>query len=59
LEGKGRAGSFREGREEGGGEDEVWQETGRWRRRRRWEEDGAEPCGLEKSQVERDLIAGD
>lgn len=32
-----------------------------WRKKDReelWEEDGAEPCGLEKSQVARDLIAG-
>ena len=33
-------------------------EGGRWRQKR-WKEDGAEPHGLEKPQVARDLIAGE
>jgi hypothetical protein len=31
----------------------------RSQRKRRWKEDEAEPCGLEKLQVTRDLIAGE
>lgn len=44
VEEKGGAGGFRE-----------------WRKKDReelWEEDGAEPCGLEKPQAARDLRAG-
>lgn len=33
-------------------------DRGKWRKRR-WKEDKTEPCGLEKPQVARDLIAGD
>lgn len=51
-EGKGGAGSFREGREEGG-------RDGGMEREEEEVEDGAEPRGLEEQQVARDLIAGD
>jgi hypothetical protein len=43
---------LRGGRLEDGGD------RGRWRKRR-WKEDGPEPCSLEKLLVARDLIAGE
>jgi hypothetical protein len=47
VEGKGGAGSSREERK------------GRWKMEEEGEEDGAEVHGLEKSQVAKDLIAGE
>ena len=49
------AASYHERRRE---RDEEMEETVR-QRKRRWKEDGAEPHGLEKPQVARDLIAGE
>ena len=49
VEGKGGAGGFREWEKRG-------KEGGRRQRKRRWKEDEAEPHGLWRPQVARDLI---
>jgi hypothetical protein len=57
VEGKGREGSFREGRE--GGQDQ--RRDGRWRAKKMEEEevkDGAGTGGLEELKVTRDFIVG-